>query len=346
MGSKNGLFLTLIVGLFLQILAIGILFPLPLIVNLDAVYVIIYASFAQAVTGIAKDLVKISGKASTKLVKVLKGNVQDSMFKLVALLTGSKNAVKGFGFFLGSLLISTVGYYISLGILMFLILSVVPLAFYVDKGLGKSKPSTKKWELFKYDQKVTTLSLARFLLFGSRDCWFEIVLPIHLRLVFGWDYIFCGTIMATWVIMYGTVQAITPKLILTPLKTSAQNSNLGATVILAVVSLASAIFIELYRKQDTIQLSGFLAMIYIFGFVFAVCSSIHSFLIVDISSKDKIASTLGYYYMANAAGRMVGTLISGLTYFYWGIQGSLWTSFGMLGLTVIVTRRLDTILRA
>ena len=346
MGSKNGLFLPLIVGLLLQLIAICSLIPLPLLAAFDRIAMIAFACVCQSITGIAKDMIKISGKASTKLFKVLKKDNDDSVFKLVALLTGSKNAVKGFGFFLGSLLINFLSYYVSLGILATLILVLVPLVFQVDRNIGKSKLISKKSDLFNYDNKVTTLSVARFFLFGSRDCWFEIVLPLHLRLVFGWDYVFCGGVMAIWIIMYGAVQAITPELILAPLKTTARVSNLSFTTLLGLQTLGLALFLQLYKSEDKLQLVLFLVQIYVFGFLFAVCSSVHSFLIVDISSKDRIASTLGYYYMANAGGRMVGTLVSGFAYFYFGIQGCLWTSFAMLVITIIVSKRLGTILDA
>src|SRR5437763_126653 len=63
-----------------------------------------------------------------------------------------------------------------------------------------------------------------------------------------------------------------------------------------------------------------------FGIVFAMNSAVHSYLILAYSDNDKVAMNVGFYYMANALGRLAGTVLSGLMYQWHGLQACLWTS--------------------
>ena len=66
-----------------------------------------------------------------------------------------------------------------------------------------------------------------------------------------------------------------------------------------------------------------IAGLYIFGFIFALNSSVHSYLILEYADNDKAAMNIGFYYMANAMGRLIGTLLSGLLYQFFGSQDAL-----------------------
>ncbi len=217
MGSTKGLRHGLLWGLSCQLVGIVLMAVLLVSDSWSKYSVIVYVTLAQTFAGVAKDLVKLAGKSSTKLVKVLKNNTnQDGLFKIVAWLTGAKNSMKGFGFFFGALLIQYAGFWQSLLVLFLMILPLFILTiFYLDCSLGiTSKRPKTIGEIFKKDDAVNVISLARFFLFSSRDVWFEIVLPIYLRSVYGWNYMFAGMVLALWVIFYGIIQSATPTHIL------------------------------------------------------------------------------------------------------------------------------------
>jgi MFS family permease len=347
-GTSHGLKSSLVVGLLCQLIGIAALTVLLWTDSWNPIGIICYVTAVQTFTGIAKDLVKLAGKSSTKLVKVLKGDHEDSLFKVVAWLTGAKNSVKGLGFFFGAALINYAGYWQSLLVLFILILITIPPSYYLDGTLGQSKKQVPKSlkAIFVQDASVNALSIARMFLFGSRDVWFEIILPIYLRTQYSWEYVFAGTIMATWIIFYGAVQSFTPTMILSPLKQYPVRRGVVLvpwTVALLAISAALGLFLTLYTKSDTLQLVLFLIGIYIFGFIFAVNSSIHSYLIVAYSDKDKVSMTVGFYYMSNALGRLFGTLLSGFLFFYYGLSACLWASVGMLLICTLLSTRLKDI---
>jgi MFS family permease len=67
-----------------------------------------------------------------------------------------------------------------------------------------------------------------------------------------------------------------------------------------------------------------------FGVVFALNSSVHSYLILAYAESERVAMTVGFYYMANAGGRLIGTLLSGALYQWQGLEACLWASAGMV----------------
>jgi MFS family permease len=347
-GTTHGLKFNLVVGLVCQLIGMAALVGLIWTESWTAIAVIVYVTLVQAFTGVAKDLVKLAGKSSTKLVKVLQGNQNDSLFKIVAWLTGAKNSVKGLGFFFGAAMINYIGYWPSLLTLFLMILVTLIPSYFLDESLGKSKkqpPKTLK-QIFTQDESVNALSLARMFLFGSRDVWFEIILPIYLREQYGWEYVFAGIVMALWIIFYGAIQSSTPTLILAPLKQYPLHK--GTTLVpwsfsLFGISTGLAFFLTFYKKSDTIQVTLFLVGIFLFGFIFAVNSSIHSYLIVAYSAKDKVSMTVGFYYMSNAFGRLFGTLLSGFLYYYFGLYSCLWASVAMLLICTLLSTRLKEI---
>ena len=63
-----------------------------------------------------------------------------------------------------------------------------------------------------------------------------------------------------------------------------------------------------------------------FGVVFAMNSAVHSYLILAYADNDRAAMNVGFYYMANAGGRLAGTILSGLLYQWQGLTACLWAS--------------------
>ncbi|KAJ3296354.1 hypothetical protein HK104_001670 [Borealophlyctis nickersoniae] len=221
LGSRWGLRFCLLTGLTMQLIGISLLFVLLSASPWSKAGVILYVTFTQCFTGAAKDLVKLAGKSVTKLVA--KDDVeatQSGLFRLVAWLTGAKNSVKGFGFFFGAMLLNYAGFWPALLVLAILCCIPLPLAvLQLDPTLGQSKTKSTLTlrQIFDKGRSINMLSLARIFLFGSRDLWFEVVLPIYLRAMFGWSFTASGTYLAVWIVIYGAVQSATPQLILKPL---------------------------------------------------------------------------------------------------------------------------------
>ncbi|HEY1599226.1 MAG TPA: organoarsenical effux MFS transporter ArsJ [Pirellulales bacterium] len=333
-GSRFGLRLTLFAGLAIQVAALVMLsFVSP---AWAAWLSVAYVMTAQALSGIAKDLTKMSSKSAIKLL-VPEGN-DSALFKWVAILTGSKNALKGLGFLVGGVLLSWLGFAGALWAMagalgMVLVGSVLSL----KQDMGKSKVKVKFKQLFSKSREINMLSLARFFLFGSRDVWFVVGLPIFLYDALGWSFSGVGGFMAAWVIGYGMVQAVAPKF----LKRDADAAAIakGAQFwgfLLAAVSAGIAAALQ-FNVYPTLAVLGGLAL---FAVVFAVNSSVHSYLILAYTDSDKVALNVGFYYMANACGRLVGTLLSGVMYLAAGLPGCLWVStlfvLAAAGLTLLL----------
>jgi hypothetical protein len=309
--------------------------------------------------GIAKDLTKLGGKTVTKLVT--KDGQKTRLFKLVSILTGMKNSLKGVGYFLGSALVA-VNYYLALGVMMSLIVAALPFAVLgLDKGLGTAKKSNANFkEIFKLNNRnLNYLSLARMFLFASRDFWFEVPLPFYLRSPrcdelgmnypctsdsqctpgaecltnicvnqnvgggcggLGFERVVVGAILGAYIILYGQVQSWTPQLVIGPLKQTPPNKltevlwggfNVVPTMVAALALYLAPSFTDYNRGGMT---AWIISIIVFFAVVFAVNSSIHSYLVVKYAKREKVAVSVGFYYMSNAAGRLVGTLGSGVLY--------------------------------
>ena len=334
LGSRIGLNLTMHIGMSLQIVALTMLM-VP-----DAWLSVAYVMFAQALSGIAKDLNKMSAKASVKmLVPKDSLNAESTLFKWVAVLTGSKNALKGLGFFLGALLLQLFEFRGALAILsgsllIVLLLSIVML----PKGLGKSKSKAKFTQVFSKTPAINWLSAARFFLFGSRDIWFVVALPVYLHSVLQWSFTEVGGFLAFWIIGYGIVQASAPKLIRRGHHGKGPDESTAKlwAFILAAFPAAIAIGLSLDTQPQLILIVGLIA----FGVVFAINSAVHSYLIVAWSEHDKVSMNVGFYYMANAGGRLTGTVLSGWIYQTQGIVGCLWWSSAFVLAAGIISMRL------
>ena len=311
LASAKGLKITLTTGLFLQILSLVLLSVTNL--SWELWVAVSYIMGTQALSGVAKDLTKMSSKSAVRIL-VPEGDAdsQTGLFRWVAILTGSKNALKGVGFLLGGVLLASIGFQWSLWA-MAIALGVVLLSSILGlKGdFGKSKQKTKFKELFSKSREINVLSFARFFLFASRDVWFVVALPVFLSEVLGWGFAAVGTFMSIWVIGYGIVQASAPALVRKKSTVSdTASSTLGWGIALTIVTVAIALGVQFeFHLTETI-LGGLI----LFGIVFAMNSALHSYLILAYSDSDKAALNVGFYYMANAGGRLVGTLLSGLMY--------------------------------
>lgn len=337
-GSRVGLKVTLCAGLATQIVALLILsFVQP---DWLAWVTVAYVMAAQALSGIAKDLTKTSAKSAVKFLALDADGreSQSTLFRWVAILTGSKNALKGLGFFVGGLLLSELGFQLALWVMagaLGLLLGISGIC--VTRHLGKAKRAVPLQHLFSKSREINLLSTARFFLFGSRDVWFVVALPLFLTDGLGWSFGGVGGFLAAWVIGYGCVQAAAPAL----LRRKAGITNAVAAarswgLALVVVSTAIAVALQ-FEMNPTLAISGGLA---VFGFVFAVNASVHSYLILAYAGSDKVALDVGFYYMANAGGRLVGTLLSGAVYVVGGLTACLWVSTAFLLAAAWLTVRL------
>lgn len=319
-GSQLGLKVTLYSGIGLQVFALIMLSFL----NRDWAqwFAVLYVMTSQAFSGIAKDLTKMSSKSAIRLV--VPQEAQSSLFKWVAVLTGSKNALKGVGFFLGAALLGAFGFVTSLWIMAIGLILIMFTGVMLPSGMGKIKAKVKFTQLFSKSREINILSAARFFLFGSRDVWFVVGLPVFLRSVLGWSFYQAGGFLACWVIGYGIIQFLAPTLLRRfgngePPKSKTIQFWTG---ILTAVPASIALAMQLNAPLDVTIVVGLM----IFGIVFAFNSAVHSYLVLAFTDDDKVALNVGFYYMANSGGRLIGTVLSGLIYQLYGLVGCLWVS--------------------
>jgi predicted MFS family arabinose efflux permease len=316
-----GLRVTLLAGLGLQIFALLMLSLLQTswVESLSVAYVMA----AQALSGVAKDLTKMSSKSAIKLL-VPRGQ-SSSLFKWVAVLTGSKNALKGAGFFVGGLLLSTLGFRTALwsmaGPLALVLLGILA-GLPHEMGLAKKKPTLSR--LLSKRRALNVLSAARLFLFGARDTWFVVGVPVFLVSVVGWGFTQVGTFLALWVIGYGLVQSAAPWLLRRWTGGGSPSARVAQT--LAFVLAGTVALLPLGLQSGISPAPLVLGGLGAFGVIFALNSSVHSYLVLELSDRATVSADVGFYYMANAAGRLSGTLLSGLMYQAAGLTGCLWTS--------------------
>jgi len=336
LGARFGLRLTLWLGTWLQIGALLMLIPVA--DSWPKWWSVAYVMAAQALSGIAKDLNKMSAKSAIKTV--VKSNDGDQqLFRWVALLTGSKNALKGVGFFLGGVLLTTLGFNASVGVMA----AGLMLAFLVTLGLpadmGQMKRKPKVLSLLSKREGINVLSLARLFLFGARDVWFVVALPVFLETALGWRFWEVGSFMGLWVIGYGIVQGSAPAL----RRSWGQASSPGVSAVqfwsALLTAIPALIAIALWRQVADPGLA-IVAGLAAFGVVFAMNSSIHSYMVLAYSDSESVSLDVGFYYMANAAGRLLGTLLSGAVFLIGGLQACLWCSSAMVALAWLFSLRL------
>lgn len=335
-GQRLGLKITLFSGLGLQVLALGML-------AVPAVWLSVpYVMVAQALSGIAKDLTKMSSKSAIKLVVV--GDNPSTLFKWVALLTGSKNALKGVGFFVGGLLLTFTGFRTAVLVMAGAVLvALVGAGLFLQGEIGNADKKAKFNRVFSMSPAVNRLSAARFFLFGSRDVWFVVALPIFLAQTLRWDFWQVGGFTALWVIGYGIIQALAPPLLAgrTTGDTSGSTGPDGRTAWtlalgLAIFPAGMALALQAGLNPALSIVIGLAA----FGILFALNSAVHSYLILDYTPPEEVALNVGFYYMANAGGRLIGTVLSGLIYLYYGMTGCLWVSLIFVLAAMLISVRL------
>ncbi len=340
--ARFGLTSTLYAGLGIQVLALLALTQLDpgWAISVSVVFVMV----VQGASGVAKDLAKMSSKSA---VKLLAPTTDGGLFRWVALLTGSKNMVKGAGFLLGAALLATFGFVwavLGMAAILFAILLAVLIA--MPAGLPKGRKGARFSEVFSKSPNVNWLSLARVFLFGARDVWFVVGIPIYFYAVLSdgttagnrTAFFMIGTFMAIWVILYGLVQANAPRILRAKTRpeheliTAARKWAWGLALVPAALTSA-ALASDVSQTWLTVTLvAGLLA----FGAIFAVNSSLHSYLILSFTKAERVTMDVGFYYMANAAGRLIGTLLSGFTYQVGGLPLMLGIAAAMVALSAVV----------
>lgn len=318
--ARSGLKTTLFAGLGVQIMALSMLGFAP-----EAWLVVPYVMVSQALSGVAKDLTKMSSKSAVKLV-VPEGS-ESALFKWVAILTGSKNALKGIGFFLGGLLLTLVGFQTAMLILVAMVLAALVVTRALMKGgLGTTDGGARFRHMFSNDRAINVLAAARVFLFASRDVWFVVGLPVYLRTVLGWSFWEVGTFLAIWVIGYGIVQAFAPAVMKRRAREHGQvpDGHTAAWIAFVLAAFPALIALALTANFDPtiVLVAGLIA----FGIVFAMNSAVHSYLVLSYAKADRVTMNVGFYYMANAGGRLLGTILSGALYQLFGLTGCLWAS--------------------
>ncbi len=336
LGARFGLNTTMHLGMLLQVFAL-------LMLTVPTEYLtIVYVMVAQALSGIAKDLNKMSAKASVKLFipsTTSKRAASKQLFKWIAILTGSKNTLKGVGFFLGGLLLAIYGFRGALLVLagsLFIILLVTWWLLPRDLGTTKSKP--KFSQLLSNKAAINWLSAARAFLFCSRDVWFVIGLPVYLTTTLGWNFEQTGGFFAVWIIAYGVLQALTPRLLKNKKQGHSPDGKTTQQLALILMLLPASMALALYNQIAPTYV--IIIGLGLFAVVFALNSAVHSYLIVEWSDHNEVAMNVGFYYMANAAGRLTGTILSGLIYQQYNLIGCLIASSLFVAAAALQSRKL------
>ena len=340
--ARFGLTSTLYAGLGLQVLA------LLAMAQLDPTWVVgasvVYVMLVQGASGMAKDLAKMSSKSA---VKLLAPSGEGGLFRWVAILTGSKNMVKGLGFLLGASLLATLGFVWSmLGMAAILVVILFAVLIAMPAGLPKGRKGVKFSEVFSKSANVNWLSAARVFLFGARDVWFVVGIPIYFYAVLSdgttagnrTAFFLIGTFMALWVILYGLIQANAPRILRAKTRPTDELIKVArgwAWSLAAVPAILTGVAIIAGEPQLWLTISLVTGLL-IFGIFFAVNSSLHSYLILSFTKAERVTMDVGFYYMANAAGRLAGTLLSGLTYQIGGLPLMLGVAAFMVALSAMM----------
>tara|TARA_Y200000002_G_scaffold6229_1_gene5320 strand:- start:929 stop:2167 length:1239 start_codon:yes stop_codon:yes gene_type:complete len=345
-GSRYGLSTTLIAGLALQIVALLALSQL----HQDWVlaYSVTYVMFVQGLSGIAKDLSKMSSKSA---VKVLSPDDNQKLFRWVATLTGSKNAVKGLGFFIGAIALNFFSFVSVLyGMALVLLIVLFSSLILISNKLPKGQSGSKFKEIFSNNANINWLSFSRIFLFGARDVWFVVGVPIYFytflsqqnSAVNDFAFFIVGSFMAIWIIFYGIIQALVPKLKFVRNKTEKQllEAPFRWIIILSLVPISLSLLLFLIDRTSVSSLVIMVIGLLVFAVLFAINSSLHSYLILSFTNTKRVSRDVGFYYMSNALGRLFGTILSGITYQASGLWLCLATSGFMLLISGIGAKNL------
>lgn len=341
LAARFGITRMLSIGLSTQILGFGLLSLLDptWTVTLSVAWVVM----AQGICGIAKDLTKTASKSAIKITQAAATTANDNgqLFQWVAWFTGSKNAMKGMGFFLGGALLEGFGFQASLWLMAGLLGCVlIGVLFSLPQMMGKSKASRSTKEFLAKSRAINVLAAARVVLFGARDVWFVVGLPVFLYSV-GWTFTMVGTFLALWTIAYGVVQGLAPQIVKRSsngLQTEVPAAQYWSAILMLIpLALAVAVWQQIPALAWVVVIG-----LGLFGFAFAINSSVHSYLVLAYAGSEKAAEDVGFYYAANALGRFIGTLLSGMLYQYGGLSAALLGSALMLLLCWLITLKLPT----
>lgn len=345
-GSRYGLSTTLIAGLALQIVALLALSQL----HQDWVlaYSVTYVMIVQGLSGIAKDLSKMSAKSA---VKVLSPDDNQKLFRWVATLTGSKNAVKGLGFFIGAIALNFFSFVSVLyGMALVLLIVLFSSLILISNKLPKGQSGSKFKEIFSNNANINWLSFSRIFLFGARDVWFVVGVPIYFytflseqnSAVNDFAFFIVGSFMAIWIIFYGIIQALVPKLKFVRNKTEKQllEAPFRWIIILSLAPISLSLLLFLIDRTSVSSLVIMVIGLLVFAVLFAINSSLHSYLILSFTNTKRVSRDVGFYYMSNALGRLFGTILSGITYQASGLWLCLATSGFMLLISGIGAKNL------
>ncbi len=330
-GTRTGLHRTLLAGLVLQVVVLASLTSLQ--TTWPRWWSVTFVMGLQALSGVAKDLTKMSAKTS---VKELSGT--GGLFRLVAMLTGSKNALKGVGFFVGAALLSAVGYGPALWLLAGLVaVAALGVVVVLQDGIAGASATTSLRSVLSPSSAINILSVARLFLFAGRDIWFVVAVPVFFADRLGWSETSIGAFMALWVIGYGIVQSFAPQL--APVIVGHRGDEVDAerrwALLLTIVTVVLAGLVTAGSPLEVTVVAGLIG----FGVVFAVNSSLHSFLILAYSRADGAALDVGFYYSANAMGRLIGTILSGVGYMAGGLTLTLWVSAAFVAVAWVMSLR-------
>ena len=345
-GSRYGSSTTLIAGLALQIVALLALSQL----HQDWVlaYSVTYVMIVQGLSGIAKDLSKMSAKSA---VKVLSPDDNQKLFRWVATLTGSKNAVKGLGFFIGAIALNFFSFVSVLyGMALVLLIVLFSSLILISNKLPKGQSGSKFKEIFSNNANINWLSFSRIFLFGARDVWFAVGVPIYFYSflaqqnsgVNNFAFFIVGSFMAIWIIFYGIIQALVPKLKFVRNKTEKQllEAPFRWIIILSFAPISLSLLLFLIDRTSVSSLVIMVIGLLVFAVLFAINSSLHSYLILSFTNTKRVSRDVGFYYMSNALGRLFGTILSGITYQASGLWLCLATSGFMLLISGIGAKKL------
>jgi hypothetical protein len=304
----------------------------------------------QGLSGVAKDLAKMSSKSAVKILAPTEGG---GLFRWVAILTGSKNAVKGSGFLLGAVLLAVFGFepsVLTMAAILFVILIGVVIG--MPSGLPVGRKDAKFSEVFSKNRNINWLSAARLFLFGARDVWFVVGIPIYFYAVLSDGstesnraaFFMIGTFMAGWTILYGIVQGWAPRILKAASRTEAQILALAKRwvgLLIIVPALLAGLVWLVPEPSNALTVTIVLGLL-VFGGIFAVNSALHSYLILSFTDAKRVTMDVGFYYMSNAAGRLIGTVLSGVTYQLGGLPLCLGTAAAMISLSWLGTSQLRT----
>jgi hypothetical protein len=337
--ARFGLTSTLYAGLALQVIALLALTMLDPTWSITAS--VIFVMLVQGLSGVAKDLAKMSSKSA---VKILAPSASDGLFRWVAILTGSKNAIKGCGFLLGAVLLAIFGFVpsvLTMAAILFVIL--IGVTFMMPSGLPVGRKDAKFAEVFSKNRNINWLSAARLFLFGARDVWFVVGIPIYFYAVLSDGseagnraaFFMIGSFMAVWTILYGVVQGYAPRILKAASRSDAQRFTQAKQWVgaLAIVPISLAVLLWVTPTSTPVMTATLVFGLLVFGAIFAVNSALHSFLILSFTDAKRVTLDVGFYYMANAAGRLIGTVLSGLTYQIGGLALCLATAAAMIVLS-------------